>query len=212
MYYPVNLDVREKRCLVVGGGEVAYRKVKGLLRAGALLTVVAPQLGEKLKRLGKAGRIRVLQVRFKERHLKNHFLIIVATDDPTTNSFIGKLCQKKNLLVNVVDQPEDCTFTVPSLFKRGPLTIAISTNGSSPALSKKIRKDLEKKYGKEFGEFLDLMAEMRKEVIRRIPSSRNRKRRFEKVISSNVLTLLQKGKRPEAKKRIREILYGGSVS
>ena len=212
MYYPVNLDVRGKSCLVVGGGEVAHRKAKGLLRAGAFPTVLAPQVGEKLKRLGQNRKIRFVRDHFKEKYLKGHFLTVVATDDRETNSLIGQLCQKRNLLVNVVDQPEDCTFTVPSLFKRGPLTIAISTNGASPALSKRIRKELEKNYGKEFGEFLSLMVKLRKEAIQRIPTLKARKHRFEKVIASNVLLLLQKGKRSEARQRIREILYGKNIS
>ena len=146
------------------------------------------------------------------KYLSNFSLAIVATDDREENSKIATLCRRKNLLVNVVDQPADCTFTVPSIFRRGPLTIAISTNGASPALSKKIRKDLEKTYGKEFGEFLRLMSKMRQEAIRKIPSQRLRKSLFEKVIASDVLTLLRQGKATLAEKRVRQILYGGRRS
>ena len=209
MYYPVNLDLRGKKCLVVGGGKVALQKVKGLLRGGAFPTVVAPRLEGELLKLGSQRKIHLIRDRFRAKYLKNQFLAIVATDDREANSEIAARCRRQNLLVNVVDQPADCTFTVPSVFRRGSLTIAIATNGASPALSKKIRKDLEKLYGREFGEFVGLLAGLRKEVLRKIPSQSLRKKLFEKVIASDALFLIRKGKRHRARERVREILFGG---
>lgn len=212
MYYPINLDLRGKKCLVVGGGKVAYQKVKGLLRAGGKPTVVSPRMGASLKRLErkriKSRTVHFIHDRFKGKYLNGFSLVIVATDDRSLNSKIGSLCRKKKLLVNVVDQPEDCTFTVPSVFRRGPLTIAISTHGASPALSKAIRKDIEKRYGREFGTFSKWMGEIRKEAIKKIPNFRLRKKRFEKLVTSDILSLLKRGKAKEARKRIKEILYG----
>ena len=210
MYYPVNLDVRGKKCLVVGGGKVALQKVKGLLRARAFPTVVAPRLAGELITLGSHRKVRLIRDGFRMKYLKGHFLAIAATDDRQVNSKIAALCRRRNLLVNAVDQPVDCTFTVPSVFRRGPLTIAIATNGASPALSKKIRQDLEKIYGREFGKFLSLLARVRKEAIRRIPSQRLRKKLFEKVIASDALALVRKGKGDQAEKRVRQILFKGS--
>jgi len=212
MYYPVNLDVRGKKCLVVGGGKVAFQKVKGLLLAGADPTVISPRVDKALEKLSRIKKVRLIRDHFKVKYLNDFSLAIVATDNGQANSKIAALCRKRKFLVNVVDQPADCTFTVPSIFRRGPLTIAISTNGASPALSKKIRRDLEKAYGKEFGEFLSLMSKIRQEAIRKIPSQRLRKALFEKVIASNVLALVRKGKRSQAKKRIREILFEGNAS
>lgn len=186
---------------------MACRKAASLLRAGAFPTVVAPKMERELLRLGRKGRVRLVQSGFKANYLKDQILAIVATDDRRLNSEIGRLCRQRNMLVNVVDQPADCNFTVPSLFRRGALTIAISTNGASPALSKRIREELQKRYGREFGEFLRLMAKVRQEAIRRIPAHL-RKSRFEKVITSNVLFLLRRGKRKKAEKRVQEILYG----
>lgn len=212
MYYPVNLDVRGKKCLVVGGGKVAFQKVRGLLRAGAFPTVIAPTLEGELIKLGSRRKISLIRDRFKAKTLNGFFLVVVATGDRKVNSAIGLLCRKKNLLVNVVDQPADCTFTVPSVVRRGSLTIAIATNGASPALSKKIRKDLEKNYGKEFGNFLKLMAKLRKEAIQKIPSQTRRKMLFEKVIASDALSLMRQGKGPLAERRVRHILYGRKSS
>ena len=212
MYYPVNLDVRGKKCLVAGGGKVALQKVKGLLRAGALPAVVAPQLDGALIKLASQRKIRLIRDSFRANYLKGIFLAIAATDNRQANSKIAALCRRKNLLVNAVDQPGDCTFTVPSIFRRGPLTIAIATNGASPALSKKIRKELEKIYGREFGGFLRLLGRLRGEAVRTIPSQRLRKRLFEKVIASDVLALVRKGKGSEAEKRVRQILFKRSSS
>ncbi len=212
MYYPVNLDIKGKRCLVVGGGEVAYQKVKGLLRAGAKVTVVAPRLVARLSAMKRSGKIQWLARSFQKKILRGYFLAIVATDDREVNSEIGRLCREKNILVNVVDQPVDCSFTVPSLLRRGSLMIAISTNGASPALSKAIRKDLESRYGADFGEFLSLMGSLRQEAIERIPEQPLRKRRFEKVIASEVLSLIRQGEHRRARKRVRQILFGEKVS
>ncbi len=193
---------------MVGGGKVAFQKVRGLLRAGGLPTVLAPSLEEELIKLGSRREVSLIRDRFKPKYLNGFFLAVVATGDRKVNSEIGALCRKKNLLVNVVDQPADCTFTVPSVLRRGSLTIAIATNGASPALSKKIRKDLEKNYGKEFGKFLKLMAKLREEAIQKIPSQTGRKRLFEKVIASDALSLMRQGKATLAEKRVRQILYG----
>ena len=212
MYYPVNLDVRGKKCLVVGGGKVALQKVRGLLRAGAFPTVIAPHLKGELIRLGSQRRIFLIRDSFRAKYLEGQMLAIAATDDRQTNSKIAVLCRRRNLLVNAVDQPGDCTFTVPSILRRGSLTIAIATNGASPALSKKIRKDLEKIYGREFGEFLRLLARARQEAVRRISSQHLRKKLFEKVIASDALALIRNGKRNQAKERVREILFEGGSS
>ncbi len=182
MYYPINLDVREKVCLVVGGGNAAYRKVKGLLRAGASVGIVSPRRHPGLRNLAKSRKVRFIGELFKASHLAGKFLVIAATDDKALNARIGSLCRKRKLLVNVVDQPKECNFTVPSIVRRGRLTIAIATDGASPALSKAIRKDLEKRYGREYGTYLDLMADLRPELLRKLPSVSRRKRRLEKVV------------------------------
>ena len=185
MLYPINLDLKGRRCLVVGGGEVAARKAKSLLECGAKVTLVAPEIDQAVKKLGqKTKTLRLIRRSFRPGDLTETFLVVAATDDRALNRSISQRSRKRRILVNAVDQPADCLFTVPSVVRRGNLTIAISTNGASPALSKQIRRELSKRYGPEFGRFLKRMAKARKELLRQIPSAKERKRTFEKMVKA----------------------------
>ena len=184
MLYPVNLVVKGQHCLVVGGGEVAARKVRSLLTCGANVTVAAPQLHPHLLEDVRKKRIRWTRHTFRSTDLKRQFLVIAATDTHALNTKISAAARRYRILVNAVDQPKDCTFTVPSVVRRGSLAIAISTNGASPALSKQIRRQLSKQYGPEFGRFLKRMAEVRKDALKEISSPAHRKRYFEKMVTN----------------------------
>lgn len=160
-YYPINLDVENKKCVIVGGGLVAERKVKTLLKYGARITVVSPKLTKGLGTLKKKRKITHISKKYSPSCLSGAFLAIGATDDAALNSALGILAQKKNLLVNVVDKPKYGNFIAPAVVKRGLLNIAISTSGASPALAKKIRIDLEKRYGKEYKKIVNNLAKER---------------------------------------------------
>ena len=184
MLYPVNLDLRGQACLVVGGGEVAARKVASLLKCGAKVTLVSLRFDPSVKKLFKKKKLQAIRRSFRSGDLKGQFLVIAATDDRALNSRISHLARRRRILVNAVDQPADCVFTVPSVMRRGPLTIAVSTNGASPALSKQIRLELSHRYGPEFGQFLKRMALARRELLRRIPSTKQRKHHFETMVKA----------------------------
>ncbi|MDP2918019.1 MAG: bifunctional precorrin-2 dehydrogenase/sirohydrochlorin ferrochelatase [bacterium] len=160
-YYPLNVDIENKKCVVVGGGSVAERKVKTLLKYGAKITVISPKLTKGLKALKKKRKIIHINKKYSPSCLSGAFLAIGATDDTALNSALGKLAQRKNLLVNVVDKPKYGNFIAPAVVKRGLLNIAISTSGASPALAKKIRIDLEKRYGKEYKKIVNDLAKER---------------------------------------------------
>ncbi len=205
-YYPVNLELRDRRCVVVGGGRVAERKTLSLLEAGADVTVVSPALTPKLAALASSGKIQQVPTVFQEAHLAGALLVIAATNDLSANRAVAQLCHKKNILVNVAAPPEESSFIVPSVVERGDLVIAVSTSGASPALAKNIRLELEKRYGPEYGLLLTRLALVRKRLQEEVGSEAIRRQVLEAIIGSDVLALLRKGKLPEADQLINELL------
>src|SRR5512135_3514464 len=149
-YYPVNLDLKNKPCVVVGAGSVAQRKVKRLLACGARVSVISPQAVAALGRLSDQGKIRLVDRKVRCGDLRGAALVIAASCDRSANALASSFCRKNNILVNVVDSPSECNFILPSIMKKGNLSISVSTGGLSPALSKKIRRDLEEKFGPEY--------------------------------------------------------------
>jgi len=178
-YYPVFLNLRGKGCIVVGGGRVAERKVLSLLKAGADITVISPELTKRLKEkslkrsISLSKKIKHISRKYKKGDLKNAFLVIAATDSNKTNK---KVSEDAPHLINVVDVPSLCNFIVPSIVKRGPLTIAISTSGVSPSIAKAIRKELEKLYGAEFGKHLASLKKIRAKAMAEIKDKKKRER------------------------------------
>ncbi len=181
-YYPINLALKNKRCLVVGAGIVAERKVRRLLECGSRVLVIGPAITPGLKTMADKGKIIFKRRKVSLRDLNGMYLVICATTDRSINFVISDYCRKKNIMVNVVDSPEECSFILPSIIRRGALTISISTDGISPALSKKIRQDIEKMFGGEYAEYLRMMKRIRPQVRKKIKSIRSRKKFFNKML------------------------------
>jgi len=163
----VNLDVEDERCLVVGGGRVAERKVKLLHNADADLIVVSPKFSDSLSDFLEDGRIKYLEENFRENHLENSFLVIAATSDREVNRKVSKSAREKNILVNVIDDKELSNFTLTANFNRGNLMIAVSTAGASPALSASIKERLKEEFGPAYSIYLDILERLRPEIIDR---------------------------------------------
>ena len=163
-YYPILLNISGKKCVVVGGGQVALRKVTTLLEHGASVEVISPDLCSELSQLAESGEIRVLQRSYRAGDLQDAVIAIAATNDSNTNLEVVKEARRKAVLVNVVDDAESSDFIVPSYMRRGDVTIAISTGGRSPALARKIRNRLEKDFGDEYASLALLIDEVRTEV------------------------------------------------
>ena len=155
-YYPVNLDVSGKKCLVVGGGAVAERKVKTLLDFGALVWVVAPRFSFKIKG------VKFIRRKYRSGDLRNAVLAIAATDDDGLNRKIAAGARAQKIPVNVIDAPKLCTFIAPSIIKRGPLVVSISTSGQAPALAKALRLKLEKLITPQFGKLALALGKIRR--------------------------------------------------
>ncbi len=163
-YYPIFLNLQGKKCVVVGGGRVAVRKVKALLDCGADITVISPKPLAEISKLFKTKAIRLLLRNYETGDLKGASLCIAATDVKEINRKVAEASKKKGVLVNIADDLEPSDFIIPSSFRRGHLSVAVSTSGMSPALAKKIRAKLEKNIGMEYAYLLSLIAEMRSEI------------------------------------------------
>ena len=163
-YYPIMLNVRDQRCVVIGGGEVAERKVIAFLECGAAVCVISPNISPELRRLCDDRQIQVINRDYRTGDLSNALVAIAATDDPNVNASVFSEGKEKGILTNVVDDPEKSTFIVPSMLRRGDLLISISTSGRSPALARKIRTELEQQYGPEYALLAEIISEVRSEI------------------------------------------------
>ncbi|MDH4231397.1 MAG: bifunctional precorrin-2 dehydrogenase/sirohydrochlorin ferrochelatase [Nitrospirota bacterium] len=187
-YYPAFLDLEGKKAVVVGGGRVAERKVLTLLRAGAEVTVVSPALTERLQKEKEAKRIRQVPRSYRQGDLDGSFLVIAATDSPEVNK---KVAGDAPGLLNVVDVPSECNFIAPSVVQRGPLVFAISTGGTSPALAKTVRKEIEKAYGPVFAGYLAFVKSLRVRAMREIPDKRKREQFLKGLASEDIVGALR---------------------
>jgi precorrin-2 dehydrogenase/sirohydrochlorin ferrochelatase len=163
-YYPVFLEMKDRPCVVVGGGAVAERKVEGLLAVGARVTVVSPELTPALAALKAKGRLHHVDRPYREGDLDGHDLAVVATDDGAVNADVAREGRRLGVWVNAVDDPENCDFILPSVIRRGDVTIAASTGGASPALARHLREELEAFLSEEYGPLAELLREVRQEL------------------------------------------------
>jgi len=195
---PIFLDVKNKPCLVVGGGETAVRKIASLRRAGAAVRVVSPELDEHLGKLTSAGDIAHIQRPFEEADLAGVVLAIAATDDPSVNRRISGLAREHGIPVNVVDQPAACSFIMPSIIDRSPVVVAVSTSPASPVLARLLRSRLESLIPAAYGCLGALCARYRDVVKARFTDHRDRRRFWDRVLQGAVAERVFSGQMDEA--------------
>ena len=205
-YYPIHLDIQNRNCLVVGGGQVGTRKVNTLLNCGANVTVVSPEISEGLHKLAKTTPLTLKSRPYRSADLEGMFLVIGATDDETLNQQISSDAERRNTLCNIADRPEKCNFILPSIVRRDDLVITVSTSGRSPALAKKLRKTLERQFGPEYGDFLKLMGAIRSKLLSQAHEPEAHKPLFEQLIYCNLIALIQEGKAEEINALLAKIL------
>jgi uroporphyrin-III C-methyltransferase/precorrin-2 dehydrogenase/sirohydrochlorin ferrochelatase len=197
--FPVFLDLKGRPCLVVGGGAVAARKVDLLLRAGANVTIVAPELpSTTLAALIGARRIRHLAEPFAPRHVTGHVLVVAATSHRAVNAAVSRAAQAACLPVNVVDDPQISSFIVPSIVDRDPITIAISSDGVAPVFARLLRARIEAAVPNSLGRVAELAGRLRKLVRRRLPDAGRRRRFWETLFEGRVAALALAGRETEA--------------
>ncbi|MEA3486824.1 MAG: bifunctional precorrin-2 dehydrogenase/sirohydrochlorin ferrochelatase, partial [Thermodesulfobacteriota bacterium] len=203
-FYPVSLDISNEKCVVVGGGDVAERKVIRLLECGARVIVVGKTMTTGLCVMKDDNAIEHVPDDYSEECIEDAFLVIGATDRDDVNEQIYRDSRDRGILVNIVDEPARCSFILPAIFRRKDLIIAISTGGKSPALARKLREKMGEKYGPEYGILLDIMGNLRRKIIARGGTSMENKRIFESVLDSDILRYIRKEEWDKAREIIRD--------
>jgi precorrin-2 dehydrogenase / sirohydrochlorin ferrochelatase len=204
--YPVCLDIKDKLCVVVGGGEVALRKVQGLLAAGATVRVISPEVEPELDLLAGQGRIDWQRKTYVPEDLCQALLVFAATDDRATQQQVCRQAARDGRLVNVADDPACCNFQVPACLRRGDLTIAIATNGKSPAVAAMIKGRLEREFGPEYETLLNLMALVRRQVAAGGHSQTERKNIYKKILHDDILEWIRKGEVDALRAHLQNVL------
>lgn len=203
-FYPMMMNLGGRDCLVVGGGDVAARKIEMLVSCGAKVKVAAPDIDDSLLPLIENGSVVHIRGDYETSHMEDAVLAIAATDNESVNRAVFDDATKKGIPVNVVDVPELCTFIVPSIVERGDLLIAISTSGKSPAFAKRIRKELQEKFGPEYGKMLKLMGDIRDLYKEKEPDLDKRMAFLSKVANSDLLEKAREGEMPKAEEVIEK--------
>ena len=208
-YYPIHLDIKNRDCLIVGGGVVATRKVSTLIECGARVTVVSPDPTPELTKLASEGSVTLKKRAYRKDDLTGMFLVIGATDDERLNRQISKDAEQAQILCNIADRPEVCNFILPSIVRRGDLVITISTSDKSPALAKHLRQKLETQFGPEYADFLLLMGAIRRRLLSQTHEPETHKTLFNQLVDSDLIQLMQAGKTEEINSLLYKILGKG---
>jgi siroheme synthase-like protein len=177
-YYMACLNLRDRRCVVVGGGSVGLEKTRGLLACGAEVTVVSPEVHDELAALD----VTVLRRRYRRGDLRRAFLVIAATSDRAVNERVHRDAEERGMLCNVADVPDLCNFILPAVHREGPIAVAVSTGGASPALAKRIRDDVAATLTPEHAELAQRLQELRPWAKQHYPSYEERRDFFENLV------------------------------
>jgi len=205
-YIPLFLQVENRPCLVVGGGKVALRKVHPLLEAGAGVTVISPRITPELARLAEAGRVSVMRRAYRFGDMRGYHLVYAATDDGELQRRLFEEARQLNILINVSDAPEFCSFIVPSVVRRGRLQVAISTAGASPATARILRDRLERWLGDEYEVLLEVMAAAREWLKRHEPDPDARARKLNALAASQLADAVRRADTAAAERIVRQCL------
>jgi siroheme synthase-like protein len=202
--YPANLLVTGRRCVVVGAGRIAARKIESLLDAGADVHVVAPSVGDEVRAWADAGRVQLAERPFTASDVDDSWLVITATDDPAVNRAVFEAGEARRVFVNSADDPANCSFTLMSVVRRGDIVVTIGTNGRSPALATYLKDHVRDEMGPEYETLLDLLSEAREEMRSGGRSSEDADWRA--AIDSGILQLIREGRESEARELLRSCL------
>lgn len=200
--YPMFINITGKMCLVVGGGRVAQRKIETLLEYKAQVLAVSPDATDRIKYWAERKLIIWEPRLFEPSDLEEIFLVFIATGDSRTNKEIATLCRDRGIMVNAVDDPDNCDFYVPAILRRDSLCIAVSTEGKSPLLAAKLRNELEKTIPVQYGDWIEILGRLREEVKNSDLDISQRQQVFSDLVHSDILDLLIQGRKQEAEERI----------
>ena len=184
-FYIACLKLTGRRCVVVGGGEIGLDKVEGLLACGGDVVLIAPEAGAPLEELAREGSITWEQRDYRPEDLEGTFMVIASTDDTDVNIGIYHDAEKRAMLVNIVDVPPLCNFILPAIVRTGPLAVAISTAGASPALAKRMKREIAELFGEEYAELAIILNEVRGWAKGTLPTYQDRKAFFEEIVNGD---------------------------
>lgn len=204
-YYPINLNIENKPCLIVGGGEVATRKARTLLKFRARLTVISPEFSDALKQLGDAGKLTLIPKSYAADAMDGMVLVFAATNNGKLNAQVQADAATRKIFCNLADAPTQGDFTLPALVERGDLMLTVSTSGKSPAMSRKLRKELEERYGPEYGESLRILGRIRQKLLNDGYNPDDHRARFRAVLDGGFVELIRAGEVEELSHLISEI-------
>ena len=210
-YFPINLVIRDRPVVVVGGGAVAARKCAELLDAGARVTVVAPKLDARLEAMRDNGEISHLEREFSRGDLAGAFLAFATTGNQAVNRAVAEEGKDCGILTTVADAPELCDFTLPAVVRRGDLQIAVSTGGNSPALARRIREELELRYGPEYEAALRLLGILREKLLTEKGNSAYNKSLFTKLVGHDLPALIRNRSTAEIDHLLTELFGPGNT-
>jgi len=210
-YFPLVLDMADKACLVVGGGEVATRKAEALMHARARVTVIAPEATAQIADWAAEGLLDWRQELFSAHELKKYTFVIAATNHSDVNMAVWQAVKEVDGWINIVDRPDLCNFIVPSTVQRGKLVIAISTSGASPGLARKIRQRVEQEIGPEYESYVDFLAAIRGQVMKTISDTTQRKKIFRQLLDERFLAAEDEQRYQMAETLIRQVQGEGLV-
>ncbi|KUO61331.1 MAG: precorrin-2 oxidase [Gracilibacter sp. BRH_c7a] len=200
-YYPIYVDVENKPILIIGGGSIALRKVETLLEYGALIKIISPRIIPELQDRVNKKQCEWIPREYSSEDIEDSFLVFSCTEKEEVNARVAQDVQDSSRLINVVDDPDKCSFIVPSTMRRGDLSIAVSTSGSSPMVARQIREELEGFYGDEIRVYLNLLKTWRKEIKQHLPPEK-RQQFWHKVTDGEVLNFIKQGQQDQAKEVI----------
>ncbi len=199
-FYPVNINVQNKKCVVVGGGKIAYDKIIGLLEAGAQIEVIAPKICPQIENL--SDKIKIVRENYSAEKISEGVILIAATNNSELNAQIASDGRAKHFLVNIVDDISS-DFIVPSRIRRGDFLLAISTGGSSPAFSKFVRKMLEQEFNEKFGAAVEIISKYRQAVIKKIPTHELRIQFWQKILTAEIWENIKSGELEKLDSKIK---------
>jgi precorrin-2 dehydrogenase/sirohydrochlorin ferrochelatase len=190
-YFPIYLDIRSKPVIIVGGGAVAVRKCLALLDACAQITIIAPLLSEQLGELAKKGMVTHLARKYSEGDLSGAFLVFAATDSRVVNRAVANEAKKNGIPADITDAPELGDFTSPAVITRGDLLITVATGGASPALARKVRMELEMRYGPEYADLIKILGKVREKLLTENANSPYNKEILKQLVEQDLPALLK---------------------
>ena len=203
-YYPVFLEMKDRRCVVIGGGAVAERKVEGLVAVGANVTVISPAITNGLRELLTQGAIRHVAREYQTGDRAGYDLVFVATDNSEINAVVSNEARSLRIWVNSADDPDHCDFILPAVIRRGDLAVAVSTGGVSPAVTRAIREELDQYVSADYASFVQIAGEVRKEL--REKSVSPAAGAWNRALQGNFRRLIKEGKPVQAKELLLETL------